>query len=152
MAWIFFNDAMLSIVTCPGRPDHLLVRARVKGDLNRVFPDAKVETTPARDYRFRTILPRRVVAEAIFYRIFETSYGNFKAGVSERPRHDAYFKVWMAMADFQDRMAPARTPSRYPSLFDDDLAPIPAWADQVTGISPARQEPCQNKGNRRRRK
>jgi hypothetical protein len=38
------------------------VRARVRGDIEKLFPDAKVTTNAGTDYRFRGILARAVVA------------------------------------------------------------------------------------------
>ena len=50
--WIFMKDAFLSIVDKGGDGSTLLVRGRHAGDIERVFPGAKVERTPARDYLF----------------------------------------------------------------------------------------------------
>ena len=40
--WLCLNDAFLSIVALPGHPDELLVRARIAGDIERLFPAAQV--------------------------------------------------------------------------------------------------------------
>lgn len=103
MAWIFLNDAMLSIVAPKGpeNADLLLVRARAEGDIQRVFPDAEVHRTEARDYRYRTLLPRQEVAIAIAKRIAGISYGNFKDSTREQDRHDAYLGCWTSMFRFQ---------------------------------------------------
>lgn len=105
MAWIFFNDAFLSIVKAsPTRDgDDLLVRARVRGDIERVFPTARVLETPERDYRFRFFTSREQVADAIRDRILSTDYLNFKSSVplDENDRHDAYFRVWCDMNRLQ---------------------------------------------------
>ena len=49
----FLNDAFLSIVSHTERPDHLHVRARLPGDIERTFPSAAVTETPTADYRSR---------------------------------------------------------------------------------------------------
>ncbi len=99
--WIFFNHAFLSIVEpSPGSPE-LLVRARIPGDLERVFPGAVVQETPHRDYRFRATLPRATVAQALADAADGLHYSNFKGSVTEADRHDAYLQVWAAMARWQ---------------------------------------------------
>ena len=40
--WIMMNNSFLSIVSKDCGPAELLVRARRAGDIERVFPDAKV--------------------------------------------------------------------------------------------------------------
>lgn len=105
MAWIFFNNAFLSIVQPPGPKYLLLVRSRVAGDIERVFPGTKVQVTPSRDYRFRALVPRVKVADAIRDQILAIDYGNFKNSTLERDRHDAYARVWSVMYRLQDTRA-----------------------------------------------
>jgi len=62
---IFLNDAFLSIVHKDGDESTLLVRARRKGDLERIFPTADVQETPRNDYRFRALIPRIEVAQVM---------------------------------------------------------------------------------------
>ena len=101
--WIFLNDAFLSIVEPrPVDPaSRLLVRARVKGDLERVFSGCRVEVSPEADYRFRTMIDRPAVVSAIADRVMEIDYFNFKSSVAEKPRHDAYLRTWVAMEQLQ---------------------------------------------------
>jgi hypothetical protein len=99
--WIFLNDSFLSIVQKPGDTDVLTVRARVRGDIEAVFPDAKVVEGEGTDYRFRAKLPREVVANALAERVMQLSYGNFKSSVDDDERHDAYMDVWDVMYRYQ---------------------------------------------------
>lgn len=92
--WIYLNDAFLSIVAHRNERDCLLVRARVRGDIERVFPGATSQETRAADYRFRAVIDRQVVADAIAGRLLEIGYDNFKGSVAARDRHDAYLRVW----------------------------------------------------------
>lgn len=101
--WIFMNDAMLSIVTDPRNPDQLTVRARAKGDIERVFDRARVFKTPLRDYAYRAYIPRRVVAAVLSKRIHDIDAANFKSSVRENDRHDAYADCWSAMMRFQTK-------------------------------------------------
>ena len=63
--WIYLNDAFLSVVAHRDDDAVLLVRGRRPGDIERVFPEAAVQETPAADYRFRAALPRRRVVEVL---------------------------------------------------------------------------------------
>lgn len=101
--WIFLNHAFLSIVDKGGDGSTLLVRARRKGDIESVFPQAKVETTPRNDYRYRARIDRETVAQAIAEAIRAITYGNFKNTVKDRQRHDAYMDVWEVMFRFQQQ-------------------------------------------------
>ncbi len=100
--WILMNDAMLSVVRHTGQPDKMLVRARLAGDIERVFPSAQVTVGGGSDYRFRAVLPEKEVADAVSERLLDINYGNFKASVREPKRHDAYFKVWDVMHRMQE--------------------------------------------------
>ena len=65
--WIFLSDAFLSVVADKDDPSgpRLLVRARRQGDIERVFPETEVASTPGADYRFRAWLPRERVAAVL---------------------------------------------------------------------------------------
>ena len=99
--WIFLNDAFLSIVRHTGKPDTMMVRARVAGDIIRVFPGAKETETPDADYRFRAEILAKAVSEALAAKVMDIDYPNFKSSVDEHHRHDAYLKVWRVMNDYQ---------------------------------------------------
>ena len=100
--WICLNNAFLSIIaptagTTAAKSGVLIVRARCKGDIEDVFPDASVTHTPNRDYAFRATIGREAVADAIAAQARQIDYGNFKDSVTECDRHDAYFEIWKAM-------------------------------------------------------
>ena len=59
-------DSFLSIVD-KGDPSRktLLVRARKAGDIERVFPDAKVNEGVGSDYQYRSRIDREAVALAM---------------------------------------------------------------------------------------
>jgi hypothetical protein len=106
--WVFLTDAFLSIVEDSGDRDRLLVRARIKGDIERTFPDADVRHTPVRaDYAYRAFIPRTEVAAKLADEASRVDYGNFKNAVGEDARHDAYLEVWRAMSAYQRRQAVA---------------------------------------------
>lgn len=103
--WISFNDAFLSIVEpdrkAGGKSPQLLVRARRPGDIEAVFPGAVVEKRPERDYLFRALIDREVVAAMVADRVMQVNYGNFKDSVRNNRLHDAYAAVWGIMARLQ---------------------------------------------------
>jgi hypothetical protein len=101
--WISLSKAFLSIVDKGGDGSTLLVRARRKGDIERVFPQAMVETTPRNDYRYRARINREDVAQALAEAARAITYGNFKNTVKDRQRHDAYMDVWEVMYRFQHK-------------------------------------------------
>ncbi len=51
--WIMTNNSYLSIVSKDCGPAELLVRARRAGDIEKVFPDAKVIRHTNSDYLYR---------------------------------------------------------------------------------------------------
>ncbi len=101
--WIFLTDSFLSIVDKGDQAGStLLVRARRQGDIERVFPEAKVIEGAGTDYRYRARIPRSQVADAIAEAVRTIDYGNFKNQVAENDRHDAYYDVWRTMNRFQE--------------------------------------------------
>ena len=91
---IFLNNAMLSIVAHRDKPDILLVRARVKGDIEAAFPGITAHITPGADYRFRAEIPRARVALFLQQHVQEINYPNFKKGVKDKVRRAWYSRVW----------------------------------------------------------
>ena len=106
--WICLNNAFLSIVQ-PGSNDpnnkngnDLLVRSRVRGHIDAVFPDANVLEVKGRDYQFRAYIARDIVSKTISNKLLEINYPNFKNSVKNHALHDAYACVWGVMAQEQE--------------------------------------------------
>lgn len=99
--WLMLNDAFLSIVSKDCPRSSLLVRARRKGDIEKIFPDATVKRSTTTDYLFRAVVPRDQVEQAIVGEVRRINYGNFKDSVTDKPLHDAYLRCWTAMASLQ---------------------------------------------------
>lgn len=107
--WLYLNDAFLSMVSDRNDPDRLLVRARRKGDIEAVFPDAAVDHTPTHDYPYRARVERHEVAASIADRLAAIDYPNFKDSVRDPYRHAVYAQAWadsMRLSSRSDR-APA---------------------------------------------
>jgi len=98
--WIFLNTAMISVVQNESNPDLLHVRARIRGDLQQLFPRAKVTETHGvgRDYRFRCDITRGELAVVLVNEVNYIDYTNFKssipAGKLGDERHGWYMDVW----------------------------------------------------------
>jgi hypothetical protein len=102
--WIFLNDAYLSVVQYKDQPDKLLVRARFKGDLQRVFgQNINVIRNSGTDYLYRTVVDRAEVAKILAQRVMAIDYPNFKASIrNDRQRHDTYLDVWHTLKEAQE--------------------------------------------------
>ena len=132
--WIFLNNAFLSIVDPDGAYDgrdgpvgtRLLVRGRFKGDIERIFPRAKVTETPSRDYRYRAMIAREEVAKALAEAVMQNGAKNFKGSTKERWRHDTYMRCWTVMEAEQRRRAP-----RSKGSFDDYGWGLPNFPDRT---------------------
>jgi hypothetical protein len=100
--WIFTPTSFVSIVAHRSKPGVLLVRARLEGDLERLFPGCKVKETPDADYRFRAEIPRGRVADVIREQVASLDYPNVKAAIpyggrQADLRHDSMHEVWAVM-------------------------------------------------------
>jgi len=100
--WIILNDAFFSIVKKDCKAYELLVRARRPGDIEKVFGrQYKVDKVDVADYLYRAIIPTNTVVYVMETEIRRITYGNFKDSVTSNDLHDAYMKVWTAMAGVQ---------------------------------------------------
>ena len=99
--WIQFNNAFLSIVENRENTTELLVRARVKGDIEKVFPEADVFEDNNADYKYRAFISKAIVAEKIMLKVTEINYDNFKNSVKEIERKKIYGNIWVELRKFQ---------------------------------------------------
>ena len=101
--WIQFNNAFLSIVENRDNKLELLVRARVKGDIEKIFPEADVFEDDNADYKYRAFIERSIVAEKLKELSLEINYDNFKSSIqfSDNERQNAYLNVWSVMQKIQ---------------------------------------------------
>lgn len=99
--WVMLNDAYFSIVSKDCKRNELLVRARRPGDIERIFPEAKVTELHHADYQFRAVISRTLIKQAMAAEIDRISYSNFKDSVGDKDLHDAYLRVWSHMSLLQ---------------------------------------------------
>lgn len=148
--WLFHPLGFCSIVANTKDPRTLLTRGRFQGDLQRLFPGARVETTPERDYRFRAIVTREAVGVRLAELAASITYPNFKDAAPEN-RHRPYMDVWTIMYREQLNRAPRRRGrrrgkrSRYGDLFVVQDRPrylpptaeeSPSWLAEVPPVGP----------------
>lgn len=100
--WLMLNTAFVSIVKKDCAADELMIRARRKGDIERIFPDAKVTRYTKSDYLYRAPVKTSVVIEAMKREVEAIDYSNFKDSVDDKDLHDAYLDVWHVMAETQE--------------------------------------------------
>lgn len=100
--WIMLSDAFISIVAKDCGPNELLVRARRAGDIRKVFGKfIKVTRYTRSDYLYRAVMPKHDVMEALARAVENIDYPNFKDSVRDDKLHEAYLRVWTAMATVQ---------------------------------------------------
>ena len=105
--WLFCKSGYFSAVKHNAKPNTILLRARVKGDLERLAEahqiDMGVEHTPEADYAFRAELSAAEWTRAVMEESDAIDYGNFKNVVHDgTARDDAYMEVWCSMRQLQD--------------------------------------------------
>jgi hypothetical protein len=98
--WILRNDSFLSVVQHRDMPGKLLVRSRIEGDIERAMPGAEVFEDPSADYRYRAIVDRQALKDALCEAVDAIDYDNFKNSIakSDRKRHHTYMDVWGVLA------------------------------------------------------
>lgn len=102
--WVFTSRGFFSIVADRNEPRNLLVRARVKGDIESYWPEADVTKTPDADYLFRASIPRKKVATVIAEELETIAYDAFKPSVEDKRRGEYYLAVWNIMFGLQADM------------------------------------------------
>jgi hypothetical protein len=117
--WLFTKQGFLSVVQDREDATQVLVRGRVREDLERflhvayegrhntsiedgksIFP--QIMETPEGDYRFRVTVPRQIMEDYLTDTLEDLDYFNFKSEVHGEPARDkAYMRCWSAMNDLQ---------------------------------------------------
>ncbi len=101
--WIFLPDAFVSISEHAEEPRLLTVRARIMGDIEKIFPEAQVMETPSDDYRFRASISRERVATVFANRIQHVNYLSVSGSIEDPERWTTYVSVLSAMQEEQQK-------------------------------------------------
>ena len=106
--WLLTTRGFYSVVEDHHDPGRLLVRARVREDVEALadlIPGLEVEETPDRDYRFRASVTREDWASAAAQLARAIDYPNFKNAVADRQgfeRAHMYSGVWGLLLGLQE--------------------------------------------------
>lgn len=100
--WLCLNRSFISVVADRNDPGRLLVRARVAGHIEALFPNAAVFKDHRADYSYRAFIDREQVAQQIGLEMLGIEYDNFKSSVADQALHDAYLGFWRIMHKLQD--------------------------------------------------
>lgn len=109
--WFCLSNAFISIVVDRNDDSRLLVRARIAGHIENVFPDAHVSTDFNADYFYRTFIAKEEVARAISREVRGIAYDNFKSSVGNQTLHDAYLGFWSIMHKLQHALHRGKYPN-----------------------------------------
>ena len=101
--WICLRHAFISVVQDRADPDGLVVRARKKEHLLRLFPDADIIVNRRADYAARVFVSRAEFTAMLIRQVGEITYPNFKNAVRDRGLHDLYTEFWGLHREYQDR-------------------------------------------------
>jgi hypothetical protein len=101
--WIFLNNSFLSIVENRTNKEELLVRSRIKGDIENVFPDSNVFEMKNADYKYRSFIKKTDVSNKLKNIVENINYDNFKCSISsdQAKRHNSYLNVWNELRKLQ---------------------------------------------------
>ena len=111
--WIFNKDGYFSAVQHRDKPDHVMVRARRKEDIEALANalGTEAELTPDADYAYRVTVPKSDFADYMQASVLDLDYPNFKdACAGHGARAQAYMGVWSVMNDFQAGAATLEAP------------------------------------------
>jgi hypothetical protein len=115
--WLFSTRGFFSVVKHAYEHGHLLVRARLREDIDQMARLLAEETgrpftpqmTPEGDYLYRLDVPRADFARVLARLLAEVDYINFKTAAHGSPGRDqAYGRVWSIMAELQEDEALGR--------------------------------------------
>lgn len=100
--WVFCKAGFFSAVEHRDEPDRVMVRARFKGDLERLCLKhglkPEVSVTSDADYRYRATFLKTLWAEIVRREAEAIDYDNFKDAVHEGTVRDrAYMGCWSAL-------------------------------------------------------
>lgn len=92
--WIYLADSSVSISQHKDAPGSLMVRARDRESLGRLFPGAELVETPDADYRWRVTLSKEQVSAVIAERVTAIDYADDVKNLVDHTRRDLYRDLW----------------------------------------------------------
>lgn len=137
--WVVAEKGFYSVVQHKANSNILLIRARVRKDLERLrkyIPSLKVvnDSEGLADYKYRAFVLRAEFAEAMKKSVMDIDYPNFKSRIKARygyERESVYFNVWSALMDlctklpfWQGRRKSDHVRSISDNFWDDDAGRV----------------------------
>ncbi len=129
--WLFTEQGFYSVVQNRYDDRVLLVRARLRGDLERLrTKEPRLGPTlveEGSDYRFRALIPREAFAELAASLVRELAYDNFKRRVKEvdgSGRSEVYGEVWSTMYLAQEAEREQEMAARRAAATDADFEKV----------------------------
>ena len=107
--WRFCKSGFFSAVRHQTQLDHVHVRARFQGDLDRLIKrhnvtGVTISHTPGNDYAYRADITIATWAQIVKTEAADIDYVNFKNAVHDGTARDsAYMGAWSAMRSGQER-------------------------------------------------
>jgi hypothetical protein len=105
--WIASTSGFFSIVQHRDLPDRIMVRSRVKKDLESLFDLCRIIHTPDGDYHWRVLATKKEVGELFLDSLMNINYSNFKNQVAQIPEQrdklDAYHEIWRVMWNYSTK-------------------------------------------------
>lgn len=99
--WIASKTGFISVVQHLEKHDILLVRARVRKDLQSLFDNKRIFELEVADYRFRVEVSKQEFAEIMVNQIKDIDYPNFKNHIAAKgdqvDKLGAYQDIWRTM-------------------------------------------------------
>jgi hypothetical protein len=101
--WLFTKQGFFSVVHKDCAHDEVVVRARVRADLDGLLRVAKVKgrilSHTGTDYPFRVIMKRSDFSVYLIEYCIDLNYSNFKDTISaaDDDRHSVYCSVWYSL-------------------------------------------------------
>jgi len=108
--WVFTETGFISAVVHHDDSNVIIVRARETESLDGIaaLADAKIVSTPVRDYPWRVHVSREMFQQWLSASAADMQYGNFKNRIHET-RGDEFYsalsRVWDVMHDVEERGA-----------------------------------------------
>lgn len=126
--FVFLRKAFLSIARERGTGDKFRVCARLRGDIEAVFPGVPVTEPLGSEYRFHATVPGTDLALALMREADAIEYENFHEAIEGGDRQRFYTNAWYAMKSAQDfeqnQEARALLGSSLRSVILDEVGPL----------------------------
>lgn len=107
MMWVFFSDAFVAISKHAKLPDHFMLHARLRGDIEAAFPGMKLQVSEnagdTDQYRFSAAISATDLIVAMNDRIDSLARETPREDIPLGHRNAAYTNVWFAMRAAQAR-------------------------------------------------